>query len=488
MMPKWSDLIEVGLDILLDDKDEKKPETDPQPAKRPAPDLQILVAPRRSAAFRRAEELASEPGVEAERKLFRALQRAAEYLNQNGPCTVSVKIAAGEFTGKANTGTWWIPKIEAPGSRLRLLGGYAENWERREPFSRFSRLQVSEDRTAPVLQLERESLLEEFYLSGLVMDAGPSNRYGTGDNLLTGQSNAYEILALSYLTIERLVISDNVFLNGGHRVAETLVRAASDQAEVLVRNNLLINNILTWRAFTAKYKHQPRRYVLEHNSFILNWPRNPDRTTSNPGTLEVGDRYTADAVEIRGNLFAHNVGGAIHPGQDDTDGPPLSITENLFWGNGTLFDVEEPGDAVVVGKFNRARSYGTFDLWDIEDNFSWEIEGNQVIDPDLRVQIKAFEGFSSVEEPPAAAEAVEEPPAPVAEEASEDDPFGSLDLGSDPPSDLFKDLGFGASGDETHYEAKGFAPRLFLDAEELPFPRNPEARAYGASPERVEQL
>ncbi len=477
-------------DILDADKGKKPPADRPDP---PGQDLEILVAPRGSAAHDAATRRAGD-AVVAERKLFRAFDRAAEHLNTQGPCTVTLRIAGGEYTGKARTGTWLVPRIDAPGSTFRVLGGHADDWSARAPFHRPSRLVISAERSAPVFQLERESKLRELYLSGLTIDAGPGNVYDRQDNLVASRSASYEILAFSYLAAERLVIADNVFVNAPHRVAETLVRAPSDDAEVIVRNNLVLNNVFAWRVRSASGPHKPRRYAVEHNSFILNWPRTPDKTTGSTGAIEIGNRHTAGEIDLRGNLFAYNVGGAIFPGYEDTVGPPIQIRENLFWGNGTLFETDDPGGAAVVGKFNRSGTYGTFDLIDIEDNFTWPTADNQVLDPGLRVQIKEFKPIDSGRQraPIARADAAEDPFADLDLDALDgrdgdvDDLLGVDDL-LDIPDDHFDDLSFedDAGGE---FRPENFAARLYVEAGAMPFPTVAEAGGYGASPDRVEQL
>ncbi|MCG8456185.1 MAG: hypothetical protein MI919_07875, partial [Holophagales bacterium] len=377
-----------------------------------------------------------------------------------------------------------------------------------------------------------------------------------GDNLMTGETGSYEMIAFSYLEVETLVIADNLLANAGHRVVETLIRAASDDAEIVVRNNVLINNVMAWRAFSAKFRHQPARYRFLHNSFLLNWPNNPDRSTSNPAALELGDRHSAGTVEIRGNVFAFNIGGALHAGFDGDLAPTMVVHDNLFWGNGVLFELDDPGLASVVGKFNRSRKYIPLHPDDFVDELEWDAGGNVVLDPHLRVQIRPFQGFDSTEsaEAPektdrqggggdrvgdpwsAGGESVE---TEVEEGAGSDELLledgerdsllqgGSLDdleegfdlsvgdvldddptdEGEDPAAgdlddfggddfgtsafdadfdDGFQDLGWGGGAMET-FHAEGFASRIYLDAPELPFPREETAKAYGASPERVDR-
>ena len=320
---------------------------------------------------------------------------------------------------------------------------------------------------------------------------------------------SYEILAFSYLAAERLVIADNVFVNAPHRVAETLVRAPSDNAEVIVRNNLILNNVFAWRVRSATGPHKPRRYSVEHNSFILNWPRTPDKTTGSTGAIEIGDRHTAGEVDLRGNLFAYNIGGAIFPGYDDTDGPPIHIRENLFWGNGTLFEVAEPGGAAVVGKFNRSGTYGTFDLFDIEDNFSWPTAGNTVVDPGLRVQIEEFKPIDSGKRPTPSRAMANDDELKAADAEAAEDPFADLDLdqlddtgdgrdldsrGDDDfsdyenindyeeiPDSLYDDLTFEDDAGE-EFNPENFASRLYVEPASMPFPTAAEAQGLRRRP------
>ena len=493
----------------------------PEPETPTAPDIQILVAPRDSDAYRVAEEIdRDEEHLYVDRKLHRALQRGSDYLNANGPCTVTIRLAAGDDVGKGRTGVWVIPSIKAPDSCLRILGGHSADWTERHPFTQPSRLVVSENRTAAVLQVaSRRDTLGELYVSGLTIDAGPSNRYDQDGNLLGGGSATNPILWLSYLRTKRLVIADNVFVNAAHRVAEPLIYAATEDAEVIVRNNVILSNVFAWRVFSAGAKYMPKRYRVEGNTFVLNWPRNPDAATSNPGALEIGGKTTAHRVEIHRNLFAFNAGGAIHIGQDEQYGPPIAITENLFWGNGDMFDIESPGGAAVVGKFNRSAVHGTFEMVDIEDDFDWEVRDNVAMDPGLRVQVKPLqtvdlqEGTPNAQTEPGTAQASEGAAASELADFSEmigeaDDPGSDADDladdadGSDSDFDAFSDFdssdAFGSDDAFSTlrisedglpiYSIANFALRVFVEKEGLPLPENEEAKAYGASPERVKRF
>ncbi|MCG8461279.1 MAG: hypothetical protein MI919_33755, partial [Holophagales bacterium] len=210
----WGDILKTGAKVVLENLEDRarqegerqeeerrgsssggrRPDPDPPPppetttGPKPGQNLDILVAPRGSEAHSKAEELADGQLVVAERKLWKAFERAAEHLSSQGPCNVTIRLAAGAYAGRMRTGTWLIPKIDAPGSSLHVLGGYGGAFVRRAPFTHRSELVVAEDRTAPVLQFTRNSRLDRCVISGLVIDCGPSNIYGDGDNLMTGQT------------------------------------------------------------------------------------------------------------------------------------------------------------------------------------------------------------------------------------------------------------------------------------------------------------
>lgn len=425
-----------------------------------AADLTVLVAEKGSPAMAAAEQQADGKAVFAERKIHKAFDRAAEHLAGCGACTVTIKVAAGTYDGKGKTGQWMFPEVVAPEATLRILGGYDEGFKARAPFTQPSLLLAAEQRSAPVLTFEgKKHALKELYLSGFVFDVAPGNKYDARSNsLLRGSSCTFPILAFGYLTTERLVVADNVFMNAAQRGVEPLIRAASPKTEVIVRNNFIMNNTLAWIVKSASFKNIPGRYVIQGNSFIVNWPYNPDPSTAQPAALEIGNKYTAAQVVIEDNLFAHNVGGAIMPGYDDKAGPPITIKNNLFFGNGVLFGATDPSTGAVVGKFNRAATHSLYSAEDLEDDFSWSVSGNVSFDPKVPVALV---------EP-----GVVDSHAVHAKKTVLNDVRGL----------------FGLNKDGGRVEIKNFAPRLGIDLGNLPFPAEPKAKAYGVKAERVEQF
>lgn len=483
---------------------------------------EVLVAPRDSAASETAAALADGSTVFAERKIHSAFGRAQELLAGCGDCTVHVKIAGGSYEGKARTGQWTFPEVQAPGATLRILGGYADDFSSRDPFADPTMLQVNQNRSDAVLRFEgKKHALRELVVSGLTIDTSPSNSYGMEENSLhKGGSSSFPMLAFGYLTTERLVISDNLFMNAPNGVGGPLIRAMSPQAEVRVENNVFLNNVHTWVVGSGGGKHIPGRYAIVGNSFVLNWPSNPDKTTSNPGTVEIGNNSSAAHVEIRGNLFAYNAGGAVHPQWDDTRGPKISFVDNLFYKNGVLFDASSPASGAVVGKFNNSATHGVFDMIDVEDDFSWEARGNVSIDPGLAIvvpQLKAvtYEGQGRRGTPSradggddGAAEAPADPALDGDPASAEVDELERMmaelealsdegEAGADEEVDVTEEAEVEeptlseSAFDFEEYADEGatgnFAPYLELTPGELPFPTNAEARGYGASPDRVRQ-
>lgn len=61
------------------------------------------------------------------------LERAAAHLAACGACTVTVQVAGGAHTGKAQVGSWTLPETSAPRGKLHLLGGWDETFTTRTP-------------------------------------------------------------------------------------------------------------------------------------------------------------------------------------------------------------------------------------------------------------------------------------------------------------------------------------------------------------------
>lgn len=431
-------------------------------------EIELLVAPKGSAAYDVAKQRADDTHIFAARGMAKAattLAKIVEACPKCPPprvrglapppceikafCAITVRVAAGEYKPLS------LPEMIAGETSLRILGGYNDDFTLRSPFTTPSVIAASG--TAFALQ-GKDHALKELVLSGFVFDVGNGNQYDARSNsLLKGSSSGENLLTFGYLTTDRLVVADNIFLNSSHKVASPLIRAQSASARVEVRNNLILNNVLGWEVKSARWQYQPAEYLIEGNSFIMNWPFNPDATTSNPAALQIGSQEASAHVTIRGNLFAYNPGGAIYP--EFEKGPPTVVQNNLFFANGTLFGESAPGAAAMAAKFggfkDREIPWNPIDIETLEDELEYAGEGNVSLDPQLSVAL-VKPGFGN---------------------------SNSVTANTSSTNDLRGMLGMSLQGKKM--EISNFAPRMGLDLQKLPFPGNPEARAYGASPERV---
>jgi len=442
----------------------------------------ILVAPSGTPAAAYAESKADGRTVFAETRLFKAIDRAVEIIEAKPHCpkprvsgmeappctlpdaerymTVNIKVAAGAYQGKGGRDAFHIPEIYEPDTRLRLLGGYDDSFQKRAPFSTPTVVSMG----GTVFMMEgKDHALKEFYLSGFVMDIGGGNKYdGKTNSLLRDSSAGVQAVTIGYLTTERLVYADNVFLNSSHKAAAPLIRAATDKAEVVIRNNFILNNVLAWEADSARFKNIPAVYTFEGNSFLVNWPYNPDPTTANPAALQLAGKYAAQRFVIKGNLFAHNPGGAIlWTAPSEKDGPKTEITGNLFFNNGSLFGETAPGAAAVVTK---SRGFKSTDVpWnviglDVLEDFDWKTDGNVSLDPKVPI-VMVKPGFAN---------------------------SATVDAANTALNDVRGLFGMNKQGGKV--QISNWAPRMGLDPGNLPFPAEATARAYGVNPARVEQF
>ncbi|MGH1429020.1 MAG: hypothetical protein ACRBEE_13855 [Arenicella sp.] len=445
-----------------------------------ANDLTIYVAPRDSEASKNAQAFSDGKLSVTERKIHRAFDRASEHLKQCGQCTVSVKVAGGEYIGKARTGQWAFPDTFAPKSSLKILGGYTADFKQRQPFKHPSVLIVPKPRSGTVLRFEgRKHGFNELVLSGFAIDVAPGNNYDVKTNSLTkGGSSSWPLISFGYMNINRLVIADNVFMNAANGVGAPAVKGMTANAEVVVRNNLFLNNVHNWVVTSAN--KELGRYVIEHNSFIMNWPYNPDTGTSNPGALEIGNRYTAKLVDIKHNLFAYNPGGAIHPQWDDKQGPPIAFTNNTFFRNGSMFEGSKDREAMVVGKFNGGAQHALYDPIDVEDEFSWKSQGNHVADPSVVVPVMKLTAIGDQ-----AAVQEQAPTEPLATEVSTEEADVLAILDEEFESELSLDefsLDDDFAIDELAEDGviKNYAPMMPFNRQALPL-----SRVAGASSELI---
>ena len=120
------------------------------PASAAAQSYQVLVAPRDSDALAHAEAQADGEAIFAERRLFRALNRAADLMNATPGAVVEIRVAAGQYPGQRNQGVFVVPAMDNPTGTLRILGGFSPDFSARQPFANLVELVTIEGRLCRV--------------------------------------------------------------------------------------------------------------------------------------------------------------------------------------------------------------------------------------------------------------------------------------------------------------------------------------------------
>lgn len=419
-----------------------------------AEDYVILVAGRDTPAAAYAETQANDQGVFFERRLFRALNRASEILGQGGAHTVSILVAAGQYPGQTGTGVWEIPSVQNAEGRLRILGGFNDDFSGRQPFGLLSELVTQEGRPGAFLTVGRRSELKQLVISGLMFDAAPSNKYDARSNsILKGTSRTYPLIAFQQLKVEHLVVADNIFLNGAHGAFDPAIGGVPGSV-VDIQNNLFLNTIKVMKP-AAMSGGQHVALNLRNNSFILNWPYNPDATSSNVGVLELYHSDGYRTLTIEDNLFAFNPGGAMqHDWAPDRMGD-ITIRNNLFHANGSLFSTSSPEEGVIVGKFGPNPTYLSLDLITIEDDLDYDVSGNVSMDPGISLAMAPLQAVDS--------DAVQRDETLI--------------------NDVRRILGMNQSGGAV--PIANYAPRMTYYEGVPVFPTNPDATRYGVQPQNL---
>ena len=411
----------------------------------------ILVAPRDTPALTNAEDQANGSTVFAQSALWRALDQAADLVNEGGTRTVQVLIAEGDYAGQFSAGIQRVPRMGNASASLHILGGMNDDFSERDPFERPVRIPTMETRDGAIFQIAGNSTLAEIVVSGLVLDAAPTNQYDArSGSLLKGTSSSSPVIGWAQVRAERVVIADNVIANGamaGFQIGST--PPEDNTGEVVIENNVFLNNLLALRTrtFGASATATYAQLLVRNNTFALNFPFNPDPTSSNVGAIEWHNDNSFNEMVFEGNLFAFNPGGAFQSDWAPEDLPEIVLRDNLFYGNGAVFGEDDPGAVVVAGKFGTNPTYRLLDLDDVRDNLDAEVSGNVVADPDLRLALVS-----------------DQPVDPSFIKAQVDE--------LEDPATLFE----GADGTT---EVTTFAPEMLYDQRVVPVPRNADAQGYG---------
>jgi len=417
----------------------------------------IFVARRDTPAADAAKAKANGQTSFAETTFHRALLRAAELLNDQNTGKVTVAVAAGEYVGQAGAGIWVLPPVVNPKATLHLLGGLSEDFSQRHPFAMPTALVTSAGRGGPFITFERKSprepsQLKELAISGFIMDAAPSNSYDAKTNSIKkGESRTYGLLAFSYLNCEHLLIDSNVFINGAHGAFDPMVLPPKTGELVIdISNNFFLNTIKTMAVKCASVGNTTAKAInLRQNTFLLCWPYNPDATSSNVSAIELYHKGGAEAVNIEGNLFAYNPGGAMQHDWPEGRMPKLAIKGNLFYQNAALFANGTDDNGVIAGKFGTGAVYNLLTLDVLMDDFGYDTADNVVMDPDIRIPLAALQAANSYD--------VE---------------------AKDTVINQVRDL-FGLNQDGGTVAIKNFAPAMAWRPKAPPLPQNADAQKYG---------
>ncbi len=416
--------------------------------------FKLYVAERDSAAHKAAEPLADGKNSFWFPKLARGFEKAVELLN-NTDNEVQVLVAQGQHAG-----LWALPNgLAGSKARLLILGGHCPDWKKRDPFGCPTELMGGDSRPQAILGFGgNRTLLSELVISGFVFDTAQSNKYDARTNsLLKGSSRTIPLLALSQVVVGHLVISDNVFLNSAHRAFELYHSPASNETTVDIDNNFFLNNVIPLKFSPAGYKGFKTKTVrFTHNSVILNWPFNPDSTSSNVGALELYHSDCCSELVIEDNLFAYNPGGAMQHDWPAGRMGKLAIRNNLFFMNATLFGDGRPEAGFFVGKFGPSPKYNVVPLSaHMDDDFPYQFAGNVAFDPKVPVALVDLLAADSS--------------SVTAKKTVMNDVRGM----------------FGLNKEGGTVAIKNFAPRMGLDLEHLPFPAEPKAAPFGVQRARA---
>jgi hypothetical protein len=350
-------------------------------------DTTILVPSSREGrdACEAAAEAAGE-GVQCARHFSKALVVAGEVINAGGAMTVTIRLAEGRYEGDMDGGNYVLPAFSNPQAKFVVEGGYDGTFAKRDPWSNPTVFGTNPGRGGAYWVVGRNTKTASLTVDGIVWDMAGSNKYDAKSNSLKKSgSSTDKYIKFNYWELQDLAFRNNVFMNSSHRVTETLIRAANDNATITYENNVFLNNVIPIKLESARFRHKPKTILVKRNSFLLNWSFNPDPTTGNPGTLDVGPRDAADTVLIDSNLFYGNFGGAIQIAPDNA--PKVSITNNNFMGNGLLHGNSDAEGSVVISVRNSGLNplHGIDYIEDITDMTNGDGTGNVSVNPGLGI-------------------------------------------------------------------------------------------------------
>lgn len=422
-----------------------------------ADDYTVYVAPKKSAAYEFAKAQADDETLFAERSFHKGLGQAAELLAAGGAHTVTVLVAGGEYYGKAKQGVWVLPAVDNPEGSLRILGGFNDDFTERKPFESVSGLVTIDGRNGAILSIEKKTKLRQLVISGFLFDAAPSNKYDAKSNsLLKASSRSYPLVSLSLISVDHLVVDSNIFLNGAHGAIEPYVAPLSGESVVDFTNNFFLNTIKATSTQATSFRGNTLKELnFRNNSFLLCWPFNPDATSSEVSAINLYHSDGCQQLNIEGNIFAYNPGGALQHDWPEDRMPAFNLSGNLFHQNAGLFGDGADEGGVIAGKLGHNPRYLILDIETVEDDFDYDVEDNVVIDPMIPIALVDVEAADSY----------------------------SVERKNTVLNDVRRLFGLNQDGGTV--AISDFAPALVFNTETLPLPANAEAQAYGVQIDRI---
>jgi hypothetical protein len=271
----------------------------------------------------------------------------------------AIHVAQGVYHGKLNSGNW---VVSTP--NLTLLGGYNEDFTRRNPWQFPSQLRFTKEfpgRNSGTL-LEGIGSHENFVLDGFVLDQKDRNRYGTEPYASLSESarSSDPIIRLSAAGIQ---VRNCLILNGD----KGGVDLGGDGCRI--ENNLILN--VSGGPLVSFRSHEGEKSVIKGNTFLFSWSNRGVGGGGSPVGRGVSFWSSDHDYEIEANIFLGCDGWAVDAGS----AKHLALKDNVFWLNGSSnVKVHASEQTVHVDKSNMA---------DLEDAGLKVCQGDLAVNPEL---------------------------------------------------------------------------------------------------------
>jgi hypothetical protein len=279
-------------------------------------------------------------------------------LNEAGPGD-TLHVAEGVYHSKLDAGNW---VIAIP--NLTWLGGYNEDFTKRDPWRWPSQLRFSKEfqgQNSGTL-LEGEASHENFTLDGFILDQRERNRYGAEpDSSLANPSRDGPMIRFSSPGIQ---IRNCVLLNGSEGGIELA------RGDCRVENNIILN--MYGGPCIDLRSHDGKPTVLSGNSILFSWSDSGVGSGGTTAGCGVSFWSCDDHVEVADNIFFGCDNVAVAAGTADR----LTLRSNVFWLDGWLHvKVQAKEQTVQVDNSN---------ISDLEDAGLKMCAGNVAINPALK--------------------------------------------------------------------------------------------------------